>query len=316
MDLAAAPEPLTVGRFYRVPCIRAEMWKMMVPLFGPLHEDAEIVGFPEQHWHIDWRFIPERIVEKWSYGGKWPLHSRVLSAKNTTGPVELLRLKCKRLMPEFPTHHQLVEMKVVAWLPDLEEAHKDARLKCGMICPPPRPPSGRVSRQGWRGGVPRPRAGLGCLQWRAGAEGACERERMRMMETQPLPPVALSIRQPWAWLIVQGYKDVENRTWATGNRGPFLIHAAKGMTLEEYNHARWIATRNGVTIPAARDLERGGIVGAAEITGLVFSEAAAGSPWFFGPVGFQVANARPLPFMPCKGALGFFKPDLPATSQP
>ncbi len=24
---------------------------------------------------------------------------------------------------------------------------------------------------------------------------------------------ALSIRQPWAWLIVNGYKDVENRTW-------------------------------------------------------------------------------------------------------
>ena len=24
----------------------------------------------------------------------------------------------------------------------------------------------------------------------------------------------ISIRQPWAWLIVNGYKDVENRTWA------------------------------------------------------------------------------------------------------
>jgi ASCH domain-containing protein len=26
---------------------------------------------------------------------------------------------------------------------------------------------------------------------------------------------ALSVRQPWAWLIVNGYKEVENRDWAT-----------------------------------------------------------------------------------------------------
>lgn len=26
---------------------------------------------------------------------------------------------------------------------------------------------------------------------------------------------ALSIRQPWAWLVVQGYKDIENRDWPT-----------------------------------------------------------------------------------------------------
>ena len=43
---------------------------------------------------------------------------------------------------------------------------------------------------------------------------------------------AISIRQPWAWLIVHGYKDVENRTWATKHRGPILIHAGK--TLDPY----------------------------------------------------------------------------------
>ena len=30
---------------------------------------------------------------------------------------------------------------------------------------------------------------------------------------------ALSIQQPWAWLIAHGKKDVENRTWATAFRG-------------------------------------------------------------------------------------------------
>jgi hypothetical protein len=28
------------------------------------------------------------------------------------------------------------------------------------------------------------------------------------------------IRQPWAWLIVNGFKDIENRSWATGIAGP------------------------------------------------------------------------------------------------
>ncbi len=35
----------------------------------------------------------------------------------------------------------------------------------------------------------------------------------------------LSIRQPWAWLSLAGYKDVENRTWRTHYRGHLLIHA-------------------------------------------------------------------------------------------
>jgi ASCH domain-containing protein len=36
---------------------------------------------------------------------------------------------------------------------------------------------------------------------------------------------ALSIRQPWAWAICAGCKDVENRSWNTKHRGPFVVHA-------------------------------------------------------------------------------------------
>lgn len=124
-----------------------------------------------------------------------------------------------------------------------------------------------------------------------------------------LPKVALSIRQPWAWLIVNGHKDIENRTWAAGLRGPFLIHAGQRMALDEYRDAVLIADDQGIELPPFDDLPRGGIVGVAEITGLVSAEETA-SPWFFGPVGFALANARPLPFIPCKGRLGFFKPEL------
>ena len=39
----------------------------------------------------------------------------------------------------------------------------------------------------------------------------------------------LTVRQPWAGLIVIGTKDVENRTWAAHYRGPLLIHAGRKM---------------------------------------------------------------------------------------
>lgn len=37
---------------------------------------------------------------------------------------------------------------------------------------------------------------------------------------------ALTVKQPWASLIVHGGKDVENRSWTTRYRGPIAIHAA------------------------------------------------------------------------------------------
>ena len=36
----------------------------------------------------------------------------------------------------------------------------------------------------------------------------------------------LSVRQPWASLLVSGIKDIENRSWDTPYRGKLLIHAS------------------------------------------------------------------------------------------
>ena len=36
----------------------------------------------------------------------------------------------------------------------------------------------------------------------------------------------LTIKQPWASLIVDGIKDIENRTWKTNYRGRILIHSS------------------------------------------------------------------------------------------
>ncbi|HEJ6164828.1 TPA: ASCH domain-containing protein [Pseudomonas aeruginosa] len=119
---------------------------------------------------------------------------------------------------------------------------------------------------------------------------------------------ALSIRQPWAWLIVHGFKPVENRDWPTRYRGPCLIHASKGMTREDYEDARDLAQAQGITIPAPHELVRGGIVGVATVADCVTHSP---SRWFFGKFGFVLANAKPLPFLPINGRLGFFEVDYP-----
>ncbi|WP_431276219.1 ASCH domain-containing protein [Variovorax ureilyticus] len=124
---------------------------------------------------------------------------------------------------------------------------------------------------------------------------------------------ALSIRQPWAWLIVHGGKDIENRTWSTRYRGPVLIHAAKGMTRDEWESA-WIlahgtgASPKAVAAGITRDtIERGGIVGIADLVDCVPS-ARRVSRWHMeGQFGFKLTNVQPLPFRPLKGALGFFE---------
>jgi len=123
------------------------------------------------------------------------------------------------------------------------------------------------------------------------------------MNTTP----ALSIRQPWAWLITHGHKDIENRNWKTNRRGKIFIHASKGMTKRDYDEAKLFVTPTGITLPPITQLERGGIVGSVEITGCV---SQSDSFWFTGEWGFTLSNSEALPFEPCKGRLGFFKPSL------
>lgn len=128
----------------------------------------------------------------------------------------------------------------------------------------------------------------------------------------PVDSLVISVRQPWAWLIVAGFKDIENRDWFTKQRGRVLIHAAKGMTRDEYEWC--LSTCHAVSktrpfppdtcLPAFNALERGGIIGSVEIVDCV---SKSESPWFFGRYGFVLRDAKPLPFYPCRGQLGFFR---------
>jgi ASCH domain len=105
----------------------------------------------------------------------------------------------------------------------------------------------------------------------------------------------LSIRQPWAYLITQGSKNIENRSWPTKYRGPVLIHAS-------LNINRKACARHGLN---PKTLQRGGVVGTADIVDCVTKHR---NRWFEGPYGFVLESRRPLPFVKWKGGLGLTTP--------
>ncbi|SNS53603.1 hypothetical protein SAMN06295912_108135 [Sphingomonas laterariae] len=123
---------------------------------------------------------------------------------------------------------------------------------------------------------------------------------------------ALSVRQPWAFSILFGGKEIENRNWSTRYRGPLALHAAKGMTNDEFDAWQLFLSVQGLrgdwlTSKTMADLQRGGVVGMVDLVDCVNAHP---SRWFQGPYGFVLANPRPVAFIPCAGKLGFF--DLPA----
>lgn len=115
---------------------------------------------------------------------------------------------------------------------------------------------------------------------------------------------ALSIRQPWAWLITHGHKRVENRTWDTKKRGRFLIHASsKRPSADDMRAAKDICDKLNIVLPEAMDFTLGCIVGYATLTGTV---TQSDDPFFFGPVGHQLQDCNIVEPVRFKGALSFF----------
>jgi hypothetical protein len=112
----------------------------------------------------------------------------------------------------------------------------------------------------------------------------------------------LSIRQPYAWLIVNGIKPVENRTWPTKFRGRVLIHA--GLTYPKRDHRQDLESWGDRGYPTDRDSMIGCIVGEAVIVDCV---KAHPSEYFFGPYGFVLEQAKAYATaIPFGGKLGFF----------
>lgn len=120
------------------------------------------------------------------------------------------------------------------------------------------------------------------------------------------PPTikVLSVRQPWAWLILTGRKSIENRSWSTQYRGPLYIHAGLNM------HQRPVADiERQFQIEIDREaLAFGAIIGRVELIDVV---TQSDSPWFEGPHGFVLRNPEIINPAPCRGQMGLF--DIPSS---
>ena len=146
----------------------------------------------------------------------------------------------------------------------------------------------------------------------------------------------LTVRQPWAWAIIHGGKDIENRVRniAGAYRGPVAIHAAK-----TYNHEEWVRFGRANIGAYCRALDTRDSLTAAAIIGVVdlvdvhvARPAASGrlvdwaehtkpgelcSPWAeWDAYHLVLANPRPLAEpIPYKGALGLRRLDDDTTAR-
>lgn len=124
---------------------------------------------------------------------------------------------------------------------------------------------------------------------------------------------ALSLKQPWAALLVCGRKRIEVRRWPTARRGRILIHAAR---VSDDRPEAWAHIDNELE-PLARKC--GGMLGMAELTACTpyrSLEAFAGdraahlneAEWFVPPIlyGFSFQQPQIVPFQRYPGWMRFF----------
>lgn len=132
---------------------------------------------------------------------------------------------------------------------------------------------------------------------------------------------ALSLKQPWATLLVHGLKTIEVRKWKTAPRGRIFIHAARVPDERPHGWAlvkpEWLAeARCG-----------GGIIGEGDLVKCVtyrtreaFSadkEKHLNDPEWFEPIlyGFVFENLSVRPFWKYPGWMRFFPVDLPEENE-
>jgi len=130
----------------------------------------------------------------------------------------------------------------------------------------------------------------------------------------------ITIKQPWASLIVEGIKDVENRTWPTKFRGRVLVHA--GATLVKFNALVDILTYpqfdilKGNVSPFIGNY-LGAIIGSVEIVDCVINHKSIWADktdletvvWSSKPI-YNWILANPIKFdkpIPAKGKLSFWE---------
>lgn len=114
---------------------------------------------------------------------------------------------------------------------------------------------------------------------------------------------ALSLKQPFAELILQGKKKIEIRKWNTNFRGEFLIHASKRPDQESMKKLGF------------KNLPCGFIVGKATLVDvkqykneeeMEKDKALHLASWKWGNYGFVLKNPKRISPIRCRGSLGFW----------
>lgn len=138
---------------------------------------------------------------------------------------------------------------------------------------------------------------------------------------------ALSLLQPWATLIMLGYKTLETRSWATKHRGPLAIAASAGKQGREAcapgTYLAQLLANHGLTFD---DLPRGAVLGLCQVDSmhkmdetwdLVLGEVElACGDYTNGRVAWALSNVQAFATpVKCKGALSLWQVPVEAEAQ-
>ena len=121
----------------------------------------------------------------------------------------------------------------------------------------------------------------------------------------------LTVRQPWAWLIIHGGKNVENRNWETDYRGRLYIHASthlpKRIFRREWDLAmlKYGNQKSGRPPLIMHNLEFGKIIGHVD---LVDIKRNTKGPWVDDRYVYRwiLENPRPIEPINSRGYKGLF----------
>ncbi len=126
----------------------------------------------------------------------------------------------------------------------------------------------------------------------------------------------ITIKQPWATLIAEGYKEYEFRTWKTKYRGEILIHAGKGIDKEAVERFKYLK----LDYPVGKIIARSKVVDCVKVDDTLRRELAQKDPIVYKGVidktsndwdgyGFKLENIEKINPVEIDGKLGFWNYD-------
>lgn len=121
-----------IGKTYEVPAVLVSEWHglrgVWIPIIGPRHEDAEFILFQHWHYHINWQFASQSVIDEQGVRYGIVVCSPDKRGLDVVIAQEVRRMTCKRIWPPYPYPQ-------ATWLPALTAAFRHCKLGPDMICP-------------------------------------------------------------------------------------------------------------------------------------------------------------------------------------